>query len=92
MVHGGSASNAMALRISKSKFKANMLEIFREIEQSGEELLVADHDRTVLRIQPFRKGLTVEQAFGDIQGKPKFYEDPNTPITDEWGELVRDSA
>ena len=36
--------------ISKSKLKANMLRIFREIEASGEALIVADRGRAVLRI------------------------------------------
>ena len=38
--------------ISKSKLKANMLRIFREIEETGEEWIVTDHNRPVLRIQP----------------------------------------
>ena len=38
--------------ISKSKLKANMFRIFREIEESDEEWIVTDHNRPVLRIQP----------------------------------------
>ena len=38
--------------ISKSKLKANMLRIFRDIEETGEEWIVTDHNRPVLRIQP----------------------------------------
>ena len=38
--------------ISKSKLKANMLRVFREIEASGEELIVTDRNRPVLRISP----------------------------------------
>ena len=38
--------------ISKSKLKTHMLRVFREIEESGEELIVTDRNRPVLRIQP----------------------------------------
>ena len=41
--------------ISKSKLKAQMLRIFRELEEEGEELVVTDHGRPVLRIQPIGK-------------------------------------
>ena len=46
--------------ISKSKLKANMLRIFRDIEETGEEWIVTDHNRPVLRIQPIGQKKTVE--------------------------------
>ena len=70
--------------ISKSKLKANMLRIFREIEESGEEWIVTDHNRPVLRIQPIEQKKTVEEVFGAIQGKVVYREDINTPTIDEW--------
>ena len=72
--------------ISKSKLKANMLRIFREIEETGEILIVTDHNRPVLRIQPIAQKKTVEEAFGNIQGRVIYREDINTPTTDEWGD------
>ena len=73
--------------ISKSKLKANMFRIFREIEETGEEWIVTDHNRPVLRIQPIAQKKTVEEVFGSIQGKVIYREDVNTPTTDEWGAL-----
>ena len=73
--------------ISKSKLKANMFRIFREIEKTGEEWIVTDHNRPVLRIQPIAQKKTVEEVFGSIQGKVIYREDVNTPTTDEWGTL-----
>ncbi len=73
--------------ISKSKLKAHMLRIFREIEQSGEELIVTDNNRPVLRIQPITRKKTVEELFGPLQGKVVYREDINTPTTDEWSEV-----
>ena len=42
--------------ISKSRLKANMFEIFRQVEETGEEVIVTDHNRPVLRIQPIQGG------------------------------------
>ena len=74
--------------ISKSKLQANMLRILRKIEESGEEWIVTDHNRPVLRIQPIVQKKTVEEVFGAIQGKVVYREDINTPTTDEWGTLA----
>ena len=73
--------------ISKSKLKANMLRVFREIEASGEELIVTDRNRPVLRIQPIIQKRTVEDLFGPIRGRVSFYEDVNAPTTDAWTEV-----
>jgi len=65
--------------ISKVKFKAKMLEIFRQLEASGEELIVTDHDKPVLRIVPIRQKTTVAELFGDVQGRVTYLEDINQP-------------
>ena len=72
--------------ISKSKLKAHMLRVFREVEESGEELIVTDHNRPVLRIQPIARKRSVEEVFDTLQGKVIYHEDINTPTTDEWAE------
>jgi antitoxin (DNA-binding transcriptional repressor) of toxin-antitoxin stability system len=76
----------MANTISKSKLKAKMLEVFREIEASGKELIVTDHNKPVLRIVPIRKKTTVDHLFGRLQGKVVYFEDINSPTLDEWNE------
>lgn len=72
--------------ISKSKLKAHMLRIFRELEESGEELVVTDNNRPVLRIVPYKKSQSVDQAFSALRGKIVFHEDPDTPTLEEWDE------
>ncbi|MDE2890134.1 MAG: prevent-host-death protein [Gemmatimonadota bacterium] len=73
--------------ISKSKLKANMLRIFRELEDSGEELIVTDRGRPVLRIQPISRRKTVEEVFGAIRGGVIYHEDVNLPTSDEWTDV-----
>ena len=72
--------------ISKSQLKTHMLKVFREIEESGEELIVTDHARPVLKIQPIKQGSTADEAFGRFQGKVTYLEDPDMPTADEWSE------
>lgn len=72
--------------VSKSKLKAHMLRIFRELEESGDELIVTDNNRPVLRISPLSRKRSVEDVFGSLRGQIVFHEDPDAPTTDEWEE------
>jgi|GEM_PF-732532 len=47
--------NCFVKSVSKSKLKARMLEFFREVEASGESLVVTDRGKEVLVIQPVRR-------------------------------------
>lgn len=38
--------------VSKGKLKSKMLEYFREVERTGEPLIVTDHGREVLEVRP----------------------------------------
>ncbi len=73
--------------ISNSKLKAAMLKVFREIEETGEELIVTHNRRPVLRIQPIRTRQPVDIVFQGLRGKVVYHEDINTPTTDEWDEV-----
>ena len=73
--------------MSKSKLKANMLRVFREIEASGEELIVTDRNRPVLRILPIEDRKSVEDLFGPFQGQLVFHEDVDAPTIGEWAEV-----
>ena len=74
----------MAESISKSKLKAKMLAIFRDLEASGEELIVTDHDRPVLKIVPIKQENTVAELFAGLQGKVTYLGDINQPTATEW--------
>ena len=73
--------------VSKSYLKTHMLRVFREVEKSGKELVVTDHNRPVLRIVPVKQGNSVEELFGDVRGSVVYREDPDKPTDGEWGEL-----
>jgi len=51
-------------QVSKSHFKAHALELFQEIEASGQPLVVTDHGRLTLEIRPYRPtDLPIDLAF-----------------------------
>jgi prevent-host-death family protein len=76
----------MTETISKSKLKANMLAILRELEATGKELIVTDHGKPKLKIIPIRQKMTVQELFGDLQGQITYQEDINLPTLEEWEE------
>ena len=73
-------------RVSKGVLKAKMLEYFREVEQTGEELIVTDNNRPVLKVVPLRQRRPAAQVFGDVRGRVVYREDVLAPTTEEWPE------
>ena len=73
--------------ISKIELEARMLELFREIEASGQELIVTDDGKPVLKIVPIKKKASVDEIFGEWRGKIVIHEDLNTPTIDEWDKV-----
>lgn len=59
----------MPTTVTKSALKSHMLEYFREVEASGEELVVTSHGRPVLKIIPFPREESVERVFRDVRGR-----------------------
>jgi antitoxin (DNA-binding transcriptional repressor) of toxin-antitoxin stability system len=74
------------VEVSKSVLKAKMLEYFRRVEETGEELIVTDNQRPVLKISPIRRRAPASEVFADVRGRVRYHEDVLTPETDEWTE------
>lgn len=72
--------------VSKSALKAKMLEYFRKVEETGNELIVTDNNEPVLRIVPFQKRTPSADLFADVRGRVEYSEDILAPTTDEWPE------
>ncbi|WP_373046694.1 type II toxin-antitoxin system Phd/YefM family antitoxin [Vulgatibacter sp.] len=72
--------------MSKSALKARMLEYFRLVEQTGEELIITDNNRPVLKVVPIRQRRPAREVFGDLRGKARSGEDILEPTTSEWPE------
>ncbi|OGQ97087.1 MAG: prevent-host-death protein [Deltaproteobacteria bacterium RIFOXYD12_FULL_57_12] len=76
----------MPLSVSKSQFKPKSLEYFRRIEQTGEELIITDHGRPVLKVIPYNED--PETWFKGLRNTVLRYESPMEPIAEgEWEAL-----
>tara|TARA_Y100001934_G_scaffold246651_1_gene305882 strand:- start:727 stop:960 length:234 start_codon:yes stop_codon:yes gene_type:complete len=71
--------------VSKSELKARMLEYFREVEKTGEPLVVTDHRKPVLQVTPLARQEPVAEVFADLRGQLNATEAAVlAPTTDEW--------
>jgi prevent-host-death family protein len=70
-------------RVSKSEFKAKALELLRQVEASGESLIVTDHGKPALEVRPYRG---VERSPLDVlRGSVMRYDNPTAPVgEDNW--------
>lgn len=68
----------MTIQVSKSKFKAKALELMRQIEVSGESLIITDHGKPSLEIRK----LATEKSdpFERLRGSVLRYDDPFEPV------------
>jgi antitoxin (DNA-binding transcriptional repressor) of toxin-antitoxin stability system len=70
-------------KVSKSVFKARALEFCREVEASGESLILTDHGRPVLEVRPYKEDEL--DPLETLQRSVVRYERPTDPIADgEW--------
>jgi prevent-host-death family protein len=74
------------LEVSKSVLKAKLLEYLRKVEETGEDLVVTDNGRPVVKIVALRAKTSVAAAFGDVRGRLVYHDDILAPTTGEWTE------
>ena len=65
--------------VDKSQLIAQLLELLQLVEIEGEEILVMDGNKPVVRISPYEKTLSTEELFKDMRGKVKYFEDLTAP-------------
>lgn len=76
----------MEIQVSKSQFKARALEFFRQVEASGEPLVVTDHGQPTLEVRPYRP--VTHDPLQVLRGSVLRYDDPLAPMAaDEWEAL-----
>jgi antitoxin (DNA-binding transcriptional repressor) of toxin-antitoxin stability system len=69
--------------VSKSQFKARALELFRQIETTGNSLIVTDHGKPVLEVRPYQS--TVRSPLQVLRDSVVRYDRPTQPIGDgDW--------
>ena len=72
--------------ISKSQFKAKALEIFRQVESSGNPVIVTDHGIPTIEVRQYRK--TERSPLEVLKGSVTEYSEPTDPIGEgDWEAL-----
>jgi antitoxin (DNA-binding transcriptional repressor) of toxin-antitoxin stability system len=73
----------MAAQVSKSKFKAKALEYFRQVETSGEPIIVTDHGQPKLEIRRYQP--VALDPLEVLRGSVLRYDRPTDPVAeDDW--------
>ena len=74
-------SSLMPIEISKSEFKARLLELFHQVETSGEPLVVSNRGRPVPEVRPYRA--PDADPLDLLRGTVMLYEKPTEPTATE---------
>jgi prevent-host-death family protein len=69
--------------VSKSRFKAHALELFRQVERTGKPIVVTDRGTPVLTVAPYRQ--TAPDALKALRETVVKYDAPTKPVgEDDW--------
>jgi len=77
--------------VSKSLLKARMFALFRQVEETGEPLVVTDRGRPVLQVVRIPSAKRpADEVLAEFRaraaGPLRFVGDPDEPTTDEWAD------
>lgn len=76
----------MANEVSKSQFKAKALEFFRQVEASGEPVVVTDHGQPTLEVRRYQS--PTRNPLAALSGTVLRYDAPTEPIgVEDWDAL-----
>lgn len=75
-----------AIPVTKSQFKARALEYFRQVEISGEALVVTDRGKPVIEVRRYRND--ARTPLEKLRGSVVKYTGPTQPVATEDWELL----
>ena len=76
----------MGIQVSKSQFKAKALELFRQVESSGQAVVVTDHGEPKVEVRPYKP--VSRHPLEILNGSVLRYDAPTEPIAgDDWEAL-----
>jgi len=77
----------MHTQVSKSQFKAKALEYFRQVESSGEPVVVTDHGEPTVEVRPYQS--PTRHPLDILRGSVLRFDDPTAPVTEDDWEALR---
>jgi len=76
-------------QVSKSRFKAQALELFRQVEASGDPLVITDHGKPTLEVRPYRPVRPDANPLEELRGSVLRFDDPFVPVGEnDWEALA----
>lgn len=73
----------MPTSVSKSRFKARALEFFRQVERTGQPIIITDRGTPVLKLAPYRED--PDAAIKMLRESVVKYTAPTKPVgADDW--------
>lgn len=69
-------------QVSKSEFKSKALEYFRQVEASGQSVVVTDHGKPALEVRRYHN--LERNPLEVLRGSVVRYVDPTEPVDVEW--------
>ncbi|MGK2925221.1 MAG: type II toxin-antitoxin system Phd/YefM family antitoxin [Lysobacterales bacterium] len=73
----------MQNRVSKSQFKAKALELFREVESTGKQVIVTDHGKPTIEVRRYRDQR--RDPLDILKGSVSEYTGPTEPVAEgDW--------
>lgn len=73
----------MTTKVSKSRFKANALALFRQVERTGKPIIITDRGTPVLTVAPYRDD--PEAALRMLRETVVKYVAPTKPVAlEDW--------
>lgn len=74
--------------VSKSRFKPQALKYFRQVQENGQDLIITDHGKPVLKISPFQE--KPQSVLEELRNSVLRYDDPLDPVAeDDWDVLKK---
>jgi prevent-host-death family protein len=67
--------------VSKSEFKTKALELFREVETSGEPIVITDRGHPTIEVRPYREA--GREPLELLKGSVTEYLRPDEPVGEE---------
>ena len=59
--------------ISKTILKSKISDYLKQVEITGEEIIITDHNIPVMKIIPLKQKQSLKKQFEQFQGKAKYY-------------------
>jgi len=71
----------MNREVSKSVFKARALQLLREVEATGQRLVITDRGKPAIEVRPYEP--TEHDALKDLRGSVLSFDRPLDPVGEE---------